>query len=60
VPRRPEPLHHRLGTAVLPLTVSDAYRAQFQAFSVFFKSEMLAIADDTLSMEVTVLDKLAQ
>jgi Ca-activated chloride channel family protein len=44
----------------LPLTVSDAYRAQFQAFSALFKSEMLAIADDSLSQEVTVLDKLAQ
>jgi Ca-activated chloride channel family protein len=44
----------------LPLTVSDAYRAQFQAFSAYFKTELLAIADDTLAQEVTVLDRLAQ
>jgi hypothetical protein len=44
----------------LPLTVSAAYRTQFQAFSAYFKSEMAAIGDDTLSQEATVLDKLAQ
>jgi Ca-activated chloride channel homolog len=44
----------------LPLTVSAAYKAQFQTFSAYFKSEMAAIGDDTLSQEVTVLDKLAQ
>jgi hypothetical protein len=32
---------------------------QFQSFSASFKSEMATIADDTLSPEVTVLDKLA-
>ena len=44
----------------LPLTVSEIYRAKFAAFSTYFKSESQAIADDTLSQEVTVLDKLAQ
>jgi hypothetical protein len=44
----------------LPLAVSDLYRAQFAAFSIYFKAEMQAIADGTLSQEVTVLDKLAQ
>ncbi len=44
----------------LPLTVSDAYKAQFAAFSAYFKAEMAAIGDDTLAQEATVLDKLAQ
>ena len=44
----------------LPLTVSESSRAQFRAFSAYFQSEMLAIGDDSLSQEVTVLDKLAK
>jgi Ca-activated chloride channel family protein len=44
----------------LPLTVSDAYKAQFATFSAYFKSEMATIGDDTLAQEVTVLDHLAQ
>jgi hypothetical protein len=44
----------------LPLTVSDAYKAQLAAFSAYFKTEMAAIGDPTLAQEVTVLDKLAQ
>lgn len=44
----------------LPLTVSDAYRAQFAAFSAYFKSEMAAIGDASLAQEVAILDKLAQ
>jgi Ca-activated chloride channel family protein len=44
----------------LPLTVSDAYKAQLAAFSAYFKTEMAAIGDDTLAQEVTVLDKLVQ
>jgi hypothetical protein len=44
----------------LPLTVSSAYQAQFQTFSAYFKGEMAVIGDDSLSQELTVLDKLAQ
>jgi hypothetical protein len=36
------------------------YRAEFAAFSTYLKAEMQAVADDTLSQEVTVLDELAQ
>jgi len=43
----------------IPLQVSKPYKALFGAFSSYFKAEMNAIGDDTLTQELDILDTLS-
>lgn len=42
----------------VPLTVSTEYKDLFKDFKTYFEKEQLAIDDDTLSQEITILNKL--
>jgi Ca-activated chloride channel family protein len=59
----PEPIGASLGQwerQSTPLRVSGIYKELFREFHVYFKSEMEAIGDDTLSQELDILDKLSK